>query len=43
MAVKALFIAAAVLAIAIAMLLPVPGAQSRQSHSQFETLELGVH
>ncbi|WGM37260.1 hypothetical protein [Caulobacter sp. NIBR1757] len=44
MAVRALFAAAAVFAIALAMLLPVPGSQSRQAHaSQIETMDLGHH
>ena len=41
MAVKALFAAAAVFAIALAMLLPVPGSQPRQGQSQIETVDLG--
>jgi uncharacterized protein with FMN-binding domain len=41
MAVKALFAAAAAFAVALAMLIPVPGAQSRTAHSQFETVRLG--
>ncbi|MFN3859668.1 MAG: hypothetical protein ACK4RV_18135 [Caulobacter sp.] len=41
MAVKALFAAAAALAVALAMLLPVPGAQSKPAKSQIPTLELG--
>lgn len=41
MAVKALFAAAAAFAIALAMLLPVPGSHTRQAQSRIETIELG--
>ena len=40
MAVKALFAAAAVFAIALAMLLPLPGSQSHQAQSRIETLDI---
>lgn len=41
MAVRAVFAAAALLAIAIAMLLPVPGARSHETRtSQMPTLEI---
>lgn len=43
MAVKALFAAAAAFAVALAMLLPVPGAQSRHAQSQIETMDLSQH
>ncbi len=42
MAVKALFAAAAAFAIALAMLLPLPGSHARQAHSQIETMDLGA-
>lgn len=41
MAVKALFAIAAVLAVAIAMLLPTPGGSKPAAHSQVATLEVG--
>lgn len=42
MAVKALFALAAVFAIALAMLLPLPGKHGRQAQaSQIETVDLG--
>jgi hypothetical protein len=40
MAVKGLFAAAAVLAITLAMLLPVPGQQHRTARSQIPTMVL---
>jgi hypothetical protein len=40
MAVKALFAAAAVLAVSLAMLLPVPGAHSKPAASQIPTMVL---
>jgi hypothetical protein len=40
MAVRALFAAAAVFAVTVAMLLPVPGAHSKPSRSQIPTMEL---